>query len=73
MTTGKPSQQMTPTGTSYRAAVPTRCAGCGQAPTNPMARAEVAMTWLLPSPTGNPAVQLAHFCRGCVPAGPATR
>ena len=28
------------------------------------------MTWLLPGPTGNRSVEVAHFCRGCVPAGP---
>lgn len=70
MTTGKPIPGVTPTGTPYRAGEPTRCAGCGQAPANPMARAEVAMTWLLPGPTGSPSVEVAHFCRGCVPAGP---
>jgi hypothetical protein len=44
-----------------------RCSRCGQAPTNPVERAEVAMTWLLAGP-GGPVAR--WFCRACVPPGP---
>lgn len=56
-----------PVGAAYRWACGIRCSGCGQVPTNPITRAEVAMTWLLPGPGG---VRQARFCRGCVPDGP---
>ena len=47
-----------------------RCAGCGQVAGDPVARADVAMTWLLPGPPGTDSVREQHFCRGCVPPGP---
>lgn len=38
--------------TTHRRARRIRCSGCGQVPMNPIARAEVAMTWLLVGPDG---------------------
>lgn len=70
MTTGKPTNVAAAAGASDRVDRRTRCFGCGQAPTNPIARVEVAMTWLLPGSTGAGSVVEQHFCRGCVPAGP---
>jgi hypothetical protein len=43
-----------------------RCSGCGQAPGNPVHRADVAMTWLVAGIVG-PVVR--RFCRACIPAG----
>lgn len=60
-------------GAAYRRRAPIRCSGCGQAPVNPIERAEVAMTWLLP-PTDAAETQDGpverRFCRGCAPTGP---
>jgi hypothetical protein len=47
-----------------------RCAGCGQVAGDPVARADVAMTWLLPGSPGTDSVREQHFCRDCVPPGP---
>lgn len=67
-------------GVAYRRRDPARCSGCGQSPKNPIERAEVAMTWLIPGTTA--AVDVAdpdgglekpderRFCRGCAPVGP---
>jgi hypothetical protein len=37
---------------------------------DPIQRAEVAVAWPLPGPTGIDAVIEQHFCRGCTPPGP---
>jgi hypothetical protein len=52
-----------------------RCSGCGQAPGNPIERAEVSMTWLLLDTTESMEAESMglverRFCRGCVPPGP---
>jgi hypothetical protein len=57
-----------------------RCSGYGQAPGNPIERAEVSMTWLLldaTEPVGTERVRAESmglvergFCRGCVPTVP---
>jgi hypothetical protein len=43
-----------------------RCSGCGREARNPVARAEVATTWLLPG-AGGPVER--RFCRDCAPSG----
>lgn len=55
---------------AHRGRVRGRYARCGQLPANPIERAEVAMTWLLPDPGAAGAVLEQHFCRGCTPPGP---
>lgn len=70
MTDGQPLSAATSARRFYRAGPRPRCSTCGQLPTNPMARAEVAMSWLLPDTTASPSVVEKHFCRGCVPPGP---
>ena len=43
-----------------------RCSVCGVVPANPLARAEVAMLWLLPGATSRGPVE-RWFCRDCAP------
>lgn len=57
---------------AYRGREQCRCVGCGREPSNPIERAEVAMTWLLSDPAAAGAVLERHFCRGCTPPGPVT-